>query len=152
MDEKVDTTSSRSPPSGELVQSAYIRPCERKLHDPDVTLEEYLFYAKRTREEERSLEAPETQWGKFFSRKPKENSDLGRVNDSTKIDTSVNLADKDNRLHISDEEWTNASRALRTASAAAVFYLVRLLPAPMLKLTLPRLPLIYLARLRRLLR
>ena len=122
MDEKVITAS---PPEGQLIQSTYIRPSARKLHDPDITLEEYHFYARKTREEEELLEAPKTQWSKFFARKPQGRADSGHDNDPSKINTDVNLTDKDNNFQISDEEWTNASRALRTASAGAVFYLVR---------------------------
>jgi len=36
----------------------------------------------------------------------------------------VNLANQETRMHISDEEWTNASRALRTATKSAIFYLI----------------------------
>ncbi|MCJ1333212.1 hypothetical protein MMC10_009906 [Thelotrema lepadinum] len=116
MDDKEIKTSSPSPPNEHAIQSTYIRPRERKLHDPDVTLEEYHFYAQKTRAEQDSLEAPKTQWNKFFSRKPKASADRG---------TEINpTTPKVNAFEISDEEWTNASRAFRTASAGACFYLI----------------------------
>ena len=117
MDEKEKAPSSPS------IQSTYTRPRERKLHDPDVTLEEYHFYARKTRDEEKSLEVPKTQWKKLISRKPERRADPDREDD-TKFDTKVNLADPNQTFQISDEEWTNASRAFRTASAGAAFYLI----------------------------
>lgn len=36
----------------------------------------------------------------------------------------ASFANSANRLEISDEEWTNASRAFRTASWGACFYLI----------------------------
>lgn len=40
------------------------------------------------------------------------------------IAATVNLADPSKRAEISDTEWTNASRALRTATKSAIFYLI----------------------------
>lgn len=120
MDEKANLDSKSSSPDGQPIQSAYIRPSARKPYDASITLEEYNFYARKTREEEKSFKAPKTQWSKFFSRKSSGEEDLGRENDSSKITMDV-----DNRFQISDEEWTNASRAFRTASMGAAFYLVR---------------------------
>jgi hypothetical protein len=39
-------------------------------------------------------------------------------------DTNVHNLDVTERFHVTDDEWTNASRALRTATWAAVFYLI----------------------------
>ena len=122
MDEKTDTVTTS--PDGQVGQGTYIRPRARKLHDPVVTLEEYHFYAQKTRNEEQSLEAPKTQWAKFFSRKSGDNADSGHGHDPVKINTKANLTGQDAAFRISDEEWTNASRAFRTASAGAAFYLV----------------------------
>lgn len=126
MDEKIAPREIASEPEGQLVQSTYIRPQARKLHDPDVSLEEYHYYALRTREEERSLESPKTQWRQFLARK----TEVKDINASTgenslmKNTTDLNLADPNTRLEVSDEEWTNASRAFRTASWGAAFYLI----------------------------
>ena len=36
----------------------------------------------------------------------------------------VNIADRTSRANVTDEEWTNASRAMRTATIGAIFYLI----------------------------
>jgi hypothetical protein len=36
----------------------------------------------------------------------------------------MSTVNRDRRLEISDQEWTNASRAFRSASAGACFYLI----------------------------
>lgn len=116
MDEKQKDASPDAP-----THRAAIPPQTRKLYDNDVTLEEYRYYAKRTREEQRLLPKPKTQWSRFFGRKDKNaNADQPDV-----IAVSKDVGTKDGRAVISDEEWTNASRAFRTASTGAVFYLVR---------------------------
>lgn len=100
--------------------STYIRPEARKLHDPDVNFEEYHYYAKKTREEQDAMASPKSQWTKLIKGKkegPDDGSDLHQPD--------VNLGDPQMRLTITDEEWTNASRAFRTASWGAGFYLVR---------------------------
>jgi hypothetical protein len=118
MEEKLD--SSDSPRSRDVVvASTYIKPQGRKVHDADVRFEEYYFYAQRTREEERTLQSPKLNWREILLRKKNEN-DVGNSEDGA----HHHLAEKDfanraNRLEISDEEWTNASRAFRTASWGA---------------------------------
>ena len=116
-----DSSSSRHDQN--TVQSAYIRPQARKLHDPDVTFEEYHYYALRTREIEKQLISPTLQWREILTHKSSPDDTDGIGHDPEKV-TSVNFADKNNRLSISDEEWTNANRAMRTASWGAAFYLI----------------------------
>lgn len=105
-----------------------IRPQERKLHDPDVTLEEYMYYAKMTRQEEDTYAAAApkiTFKDVLFPSRGEAN--LLHDPDSDQvgtIDTEINLNRAENRVGISDTEWTNASRALRSATAAAAFYLI----------------------------
>lgn len=128
MDEKIQEEGSPIPstPSGEVVQSTRIPPRARKLYDPDVTLEEYHYYARQTREEEKTFESPKLQWRELLSRKPKP-QDVHEGTDQKSGATVVskaNLAHQSARLEITDEEWTNASRAMRTASWGAAFYLV----------------------------
>lgn len=96
----------------------HIKPQMRKTHDPDVTFEEYHYYAIRTREEERTLEAPRTQWKSLLAKK-KHVSGQGEHGAAANMPTEKDLASRANRLEITDEEWTNASRAFRTASAGA---------------------------------
>ena len=104
-----------SQPDEQVGYIAHIRPQARKLHDPNVSFEEYYYYAQKTREEQDGLEAPKIQIREIFAGKDKAHSSSG---------SSLNLGNQQNRLQISDEEWTNASRSLRTASAGAIFYLV----------------------------
>jgi hypothetical protein len=116
--------SSDSPSSQEVVPSndilsTYIKPQGRKPHDPDVTFEEYYYYAQRTREEEKTLESPVLNWREVVLRK-KSGHDAGNKEPGAHTSlTEENFANSSNRLEISDEEWTNASRAYRTASWGA---------------------------------
>ncbi|KAK8009810.1 hypothetical protein PG990_008775 [Apiospora arundinis] len=101
---------------GELV--AVMKPQQRKLHDPTVTFEEYLHYAQQTRIEEASHPpvGRETKlWSLIFPSK----SDAG-VAQKEASGEKANPSSAD----VSDDEWTNASRALRTATRGACFYLI----------------------------
>lgn len=117
--------------SGETAVPSYtpgpIRPQARKLHDPDVTLEEYHYYALRAREEEAHLPKPKTHWREVLLRNkaPAEQDETTGKGFQQVGDAGVlNLSSRANRIEITDEEWTNASRAYRTASAGAAFYLI----------------------------
>jgi len=120
---------------------AGITPQQRLLHDPDVTFEEYHYYALRTRAEEDELERNDT--GKTGLRQvifpPKStpafkdpHATYAAESDSPERDpekrsaaiNDLNLSTKVNRMAITDTEWTNASRAFRTATWAACFYLI----------------------------
>jgi hypothetical protein len=107
----VDDEKSVTQPSGR----SYFPPSQRKVHDSDVTFEEYHFYAQRTREEQRLLTPPKWQWrtavSSLFSSKDKTGN---HSDDSSEPVGRV----------ITEDEWTNASRAFRTASWGAIFYLV----------------------------
>lgn len=133
-DEKQDPESPWTP---NIDHSVAIRPQARKLHDPDVTFEEYYYYAQKTREEEERVESPKVNWRALLDRKMKSNNGVSESGGEPK-QINLNLAKEDNRLLISDEEWTNASRSFRTASWGAVFYLVRFLSIPQLRLQCAR--------------
>ncbi|KAF2101224.1 hypothetical protein NA57DRAFT_34581 [Rhizodiscina lignyota] len=121
MDEKIDPLASPHSPNGHNgTLSTYIRPQMRKVHDPDITFEEYHYYALRTREEEKTIEAPRTNWREVLLRKKSANHDENNDN-AVQGFAEHKLAD---RTTITDEEWTNASRAFRTASWGACFYLI----------------------------
>ncbi|TAQ85399.1 hypothetical protein B7494_g6290 [Chlorociboria aeruginascens] len=126
MDEKSDEKPSptESPRVKDVAvqhfPSTYIKPQGRKPHDPAVTFEEYYYYAQRTREEEKTIEAPSTNWKHILLRKKTETE---FVLPAPNLEES-NFTSSENRLEISDEEWTNASRAFRTASWGACFYLI----------------------------
>ena len=123
--EKHDLDDSSSPDnhgSGAVVQSTYIKPQARKLHDSNITFEEYNYYAEKTREEEKHVESPKLNLRALWSRKTKNDAGAEANGESKQI--NLNLAKEENRMQVSDEEWTNASRAFRTASWGAVFYLI----------------------------
>ena len=101
--------STPSPPAAR----SYFPPSERKVHDSSVTFEEYYYYAQRTREEQRQLQAPQWQWRTVFSRK----KTADPVEEEHKFEPTAGRV-------ITEEEWSNASRAFRTASWGAIFYLV----------------------------
>ena len=138
----------------------------KTLHDPSVTFEEYLHYAKITRADETRLYGPGSEYasrrtGIFGRFRPGTQSMLGRfpgLNKETKNDITVaeqehgtqlehfdkeTLQDPEKRRKsltspahdnahgsgidttvISDSEWLAASRAARTATWGAVFYLI----------------------------
>ena len=118
--------SASSSDGQQVAQSTYIKPQARLLHDPAVLFEEYQYYARRTREQEKHLESPKLRWREIINRKTNEDApqiDAGADYRKRKV-PEVNFAQEANRLHITDEEWTNASRAMRTASTGAAFYLI----------------------------
>lgn len=58
---------------------------------------------------------------------PESEHESGNSSPSTekrRSSVNANLADRSNRLSITEAEWTNASRAFRTATWAACFYLI----------------------------
>jgi hypothetical protein len=116
MDEKRDQAEL---PKGQIANSSttLIKPQSRKPHDPSVTFEEYHYYALRTREEEQTLQVPKTNWKEIVLRKKKTNIS---IDDNSALQTTQDHETSQlSHLQISDEEWTNASRAFRTASWGA---------------------------------
>lgn len=105
---------------GEVMTAiAGIKPQQRKPHDPAVTFEEYLHYARHTRLEENShppVGRETSVWSLIFPSK----SDAGVAQKRVTSDK----ADPSDPGSVSDEEWSNASRALRTATRGACFYLI----------------------------
>ena len=129
MDPEKGSDSSPEKRSAEIVHSStYIRPQARRLHDPDVSFEEYQYYARHTRDQEKHLPTPKLRWREILSRKsePEQEQDAAHFDANlTAGDVpQVNLANKETRLQITDEEWVYANRAFRTASTGAVFYLI----------------------------
>ena len=107
----------------------YTRPQMRALHDRSVTFEEYAYYAQITRAEEQSNQAVAGPTRGFLSTIMPSKSGEGVMVHGEKRDVSdvmpaVNLSNRHNRAVITDEEWTNASRAVRTATIGAIFYLI----------------------------
>ena len=116
MAEKQDPIDS--PNRQSAISTTAIKPQARKPHDPLVTFEEYHYYALRTRQEEQTYEAPNTNWKEIVLRKKSPN-DVGNNDSALPASTERKLSQSSNHLDISDEEWTNASRAFRTASWGA---------------------------------
>ncbi|TGJ86637.1 hypothetical protein E0Z10_g2104 [Xylaria hypoxylon] len=95
--------------------TTYYPPRQRRVHDSSVTFEEYHYYAQRTRDEQLRLEAPQWQWLTLLSSR-KKTADAVQGEDEHAVPSSGQT--------VTDEEWVDASRAFRTASWGAVFYLI----------------------------
>lgn len=93
----------------------------RNLHDSAVSFQEYKHYADSTRAEQEQIELP--RHGNGISRFLLPNLEMSKMEESPEKFSS-NYANLATRMTISDEEWVNASRAMRTATASAVFYLI----------------------------
>lgn len=121
-DETPPTTSVEAPVTESAPREGnFIKPQERKPHDSDILFEEYHYYALKTREEENALEAPSSTWREVVLRKKNPAGpgiDQAAEDPSGQL-TEANFSNVANRLDITDEEWTNASRAFRTASWGA---------------------------------
>lgn len=114
MDEKTDLKAQD--PTHEVAFSTLIKPQAREPYDPSVTFEEYSFYAQKTRAEELSLESPVLNIRRVLAGK------RGAHDHDNQITTHLTASDfkhRERRLLITDEEWTNASRAFRSASWGA---------------------------------
>ena len=138
MDLKRDAIEPRGPSlDNEEKPPNLIKPQHRLLHDPHVTFEEYIHYARLTREEEKETDRLYPEEGRKNVLRllfPSKSGAGVRGKAATRPDgvpeqeprrlSRANLADQNARLHVSDEEWKNASRALRTATWASCFYLI----------------------------
>ncbi|KAJ9134070.1 N amino acid transport system protein [Coniochaeta hoffmannii] len=127
---EVDNTEAKAGMSADkagVKPTVAFRPQDRALYDSKVTLEEYMYYASKTRAEEDANAAQEPKTtlrdilfpsgGKAHLASTESTGALDQLKD-------VNLNKAENRTAVSALEWTNASRALRSASAAAAFYLI----------------------------
>jgi hypothetical protein len=96
-------------------------------NDPSILFEEYLHYAEITRAEERAYE------GNMINRKDpwslggiiKNRFSKGHVHEvNAVIDEGTIKTTHNNIDTVTDLEWRQASRALRTASWSSVFFLI----------------------------
>lgn len=110
MDEKIES----APTAQQVVSPTLIKPQARKPYDEDVSFEEYHYYAQKTRQEELTLEPPVLNIRQFFGKNHRGTQDI-----PTNTLTEDDYKDTKRRLEISDEEWTNASRSVRSASWGA---------------------------------
>ena len=113
-------------------QTEFVSPKHRLHHDPRVTFEEYHYYALKTREiqdaEALNDATPKGILQIIFPPKSTapESSTVSPPSggDGEKISVETPAVAGDGRLEITDKEWVNASRAMRTATWAACFYLI----------------------------
>ena len=115
--EKIDVLAANE-------MSTATRPQHRKLHDKSVTFEEYHYYALQTRAEEENFGGRETGWFSVIFPSKSDGGVQQTTTNVTKDASTINYSSRENRMTITDEEWTNASRALRTATRGAIFYLI----------------------------
>lgn len=116
---------------------------QQKLHDPNVTLEEYMHYAKISRADEDRLYGPGSDYTStkgplqlFLFGKLKGKPDANRRSSvaanaftidekgGEKVTSGSPESEKGAHSVISEEEWVRASRAARTATWGAIFYLI----------------------------
>lgn len=103
----------------------------RNMHDSKVTFEEYLHHAKRTRADAR-FESQERSMNLFkdmkIGRKKQDGaavalSDLDSF-EGKEMNVATDRKTPPEYMAVTDEEWIQASRAARTATWGAVFYLI----------------------------
>jgi hypothetical protein len=95
-------------------------------NDPSVQFEDYLHYATITRAEEHEYE------GNLINRKEpwslggiiKNRFSKGHVHEITPVEGEHGVKTHTNAATVTDLEWRQASRALRTASWGSIFFLI----------------------------
>ena len=126
-------------------------PVESRLlhssHDPNVSFEEYMYYASITRVEEKeanarhvSIQGPKTFKSVVMNRFSKGHhdsvavdspADSGSANGEKTASDEKSAAPATRNLgNVSDADWKNASRAVRTAGWSGVFYLITVCQTP----------------------
>lgn len=122
-------------PANQDRPETFIHPSQRKVYDSSVTIEEYMHYAKLTREQEeiehKSGNVPQTGIWQQVRGKGAEPARAGATIESSGHDNDAN-GDHEKRRGsrlsgfavVTDDEWLNAARAMRTASWGAGFYLI----------------------------
>lgn len=98
-------------------------PIRRKLHDPHILIEEYIYYANIQRDQEKQGVDPEQRAQLARSAEPHVISQMSARVDATekevKGDQFVDNNSNDERATpslLTDEDWENAARAYRNAS------------------------------------
>lgn len=100
----------------------HARPQHRKLYDSSVKLEEYLYYAEKTRADQNEAEklGSGTKIPLLKIMFPPKSNKADLDEKMANLNTSVAAQ----RAVVTDEEWINASKALRNATGMAIFYLL----------------------------
>lgn len=118
---------------------------EPLFHDPNITLEEYMFYAALSRRADEQLNGPNKNVGKIswvprFGQEYDADANIAKLRgtQSEQVDEKKSQIESEATssphvgshngsltwLGIEEDEWTQANRALRTASWGAIFYLI----------------------------
>ena len=105
------------------------RPVQQKLHDPSITIEEYMHYAAITRADDRNVVSTHTDSAMsvagFKSINPFAKKAQPAVATTTELNEKATVdSSPDGRFVITEEEYIQASRAVRTATWGAVFFLI----------------------------
>lgn len=114
-------------------------PALRNLHDPSVTIEEYFYWAKITREQQRGIPTVKAPVRKLLSFGKRDaisssiassdptktlqpNKGLGAATDEKTVDSEAPANSRP--AVVTEDEWLQASRAARTATWGSIFYLI----------------------------
>lgn len=129
----IEKTTEKSPgqyalaSNNEAVETGFTVEKAQVHNDPSVLFEEYLYYANITRAEERAYE------GNLINRKDpwslggiiKNRFSKGHVHEINAVLTDDTIVTTHNNVStVTDIEWRQASRALRTASWGSIFFLI----------------------------
>lgn len=99
-----------------------------RLHDPNVTFEEYYYYARQSRAHpSEAPDSPSSASTSGLSRiLPFRRKNVSSANDNAVMNEKSSDGSSPAQAwhNVSDEERVQASRALRTATWGAVFYLI----------------------------
>lgn len=112
--------------SNEKHQGSSIKPQQRLIHDPDVSFAEYYHYSRQTRAEEEThpTVGKTGVMGILFPSKSGPGAGHTSDEDEAKENNVHVTGSLEARAVISDDEWAQASRALRTATQGTAFYLI----------------------------
>jgi hypothetical protein len=102
-------------------QVAVPAPVRRKLHDPNIKIEEYFYYARIQRDQERQGLGPKEREEMYQGSSPEAESQnggsgIGSGDEKVSEKTNTAVAIPQSGAVVSPNEWESASRAVRNAS------------------------------------
>jgi hypothetical protein len=127
---KMSSTKSTSPQNDNNEHGntpTVLHPYQRPPHDINVSFEEYHHYAQKTRaEESASINHDVEKWSLIDTLLHRKKTAALAASETTAqfSDKSVKEEELPIYLPITDSEWNNASRLMRTATAGSCFYLI----------------------------
>ncbi|KAJ4305796.1 hypothetical protein N0V90_001328 [Kalmusia sp. IMI 367209] len=119
--------------SADFTQATVPHPHANFYNDAAIQFEEYHYWAKRSREYEKTIETKGVGIFGIFQRNTNsknrhERSTDGQTEGSQEKDKKAvppnDAAVVDGRYDVADSEWENAQRAMRTATWGSIFYLI----------------------------